>query len=284
MATYWKLLYRKVLFLFIVCLPVSATAATPPAWINFQGRLLDNNGIPLTASNMTVTASLWSDSVSTLPADLKYQETHYPISVDDGVYSFPLGSGTPVSGTYGSSLYTTNNALWLEITVTPEGGSPETLTPRHRLLSAPYTNQSGNSENLGGQPITYFGTAAQVSSLQGQINNLSSQLGALQSVCEASGNIWDGSQCLKATRVVDYFGQLVPVEQDNVQLSLPNILRECLVKHYRPVEDLQGNPLEVLDCDYKRISTPSDPCSLGPVTSAYGMPVNDCALIRDQQG
>lgn len=137
-------------FILLMALPLAAFAAAPPAWINYQGRLLDNSGVPITQSNMSFVVKIWTDPVSTAPADLKYSESH-TVTVNDGVYSFPVGSGTPISGTYGGSLYANNNVLWLEITV-----QAETLTPRHRLLSAPYTNHAGNSENLAGQPASYY--------------------------------------------------------------------------------------------------------------------------------
>lgn len=269
--------FTKVLFSLLLLVALPVIAATPPAWINFQGRLLDNNGIPVTQSSMAFIVKIWTDPTSTAPANLKYSESH-TVDVDDGVYSFPVGSGTPISGAYGGSLYANNSVLWLEITV-----ESETLLPRHRLLSAPYTNHSGNSENLGGNPASYFGTAAQVTSLQNQINGLSGQLAGLESVCVAGGDIWDVDTCYPGTKVIDYQGKLIPVEQDGVELALPSLVQECFQKHYRPVLLSIGNPMDVLDCDSNLVDPPQDPCRFGPVASAMTIKTQDCALMLEQQ-
>lgn len=271
----------KIIFPLLLLGYLPALAAPPPAWVNYQGRLLDNNGIPVTQDNMDFVVKIWSDSTSTLPANLKYSESH-TVNVDDGVYSFPIGSGTPISGIYGGSLYADNSVLWLEITV-----ESETLSPRHRLLSAPYTNHSGNSEALGGQGISYFGTAAQIANLESQIFGLQAQIfnsDGLQNVCEAAGNIWEGNACFKGLKVIDYQGQMIPVDQDNVQLSLPNVLQECLQKHYSPVLDWEEQPMEVLDCDGNPVEPPSQyNCGFGPVMSAITIKQDDCPFIAEQQ-
>jgi hypothetical protein len=260
------------LFLLIM-LPLMGMAATPPAWVNFQGRLLDGSGVPVTQDGMAFTVGVWSDATSTLPAHLKYKESH-TVNVNDGVYSFPVGSGTPISGSYGASLYANNSSLWLEITV-----QGETLTPRHRLLSAPYTNHAGNSENLGGQPAGYFGTAAADTNLQNQINN---QLVVLQSLCEVAGNIWEGDKCTQGVKVVNYQGKVIPVDQDNIQIALPNLEKECTKKHYAPVNDFRGDPLPVMGCDSSPIEPPQGiGCAFGPISSATTIPIKDCPFIAE---
>src|SRR5690606_31642822 len=93
----------KIFGALLLSLSVPVLAATPPAWVNFQGRLLDDGGVPVTQSDMAFVVKIWSDPASTLPANLKYSESH-TVNVDDGVYSFPIGSGTPLSGVYGGSL------------------------------------------------------------------------------------------------------------------------------------------------------------------------------------
>jgi len=272
-----------------VALMASASlwAAPPPAWVNFQGRLLDNNGIPVTSppgNDMTFIVALWSDPTSTNESlHLKYRETH-EVAVDDGVYSIQVGSGTlvlPCPGcVYGASLYTNNNTLWLEITV-----DGEKLSPRHRLLSAPYTNHSGNSEALGGQGINYFGTAATDTALQGQINGLNNQL---QALCEASGNIWDAgkAECDQAVKVIDFQGKIIPVDQDAVQLSLPNDLdpgKGCTKKYYAPV--LLGGertPMTAQGCGKDPVEPPNGSlCGYGLVSAAIKIKLDDCPLMKD---
>lgn len=172
---------RLFAYLALAIFPMAVFAV--PGTINYQGRLLDNNGIPVTGSYNFV-LSIWSTASGT--TGKVYQENHNAVAVDDGVYNFQIGGGTSQSPTWNpTSLFNTAAARYVELAV-----NGETLTPRHRLLSAPFTLQSGNSDALGGQGINYFGTAAQVSSLQNQVNNLQTQLGDLQlgmiNICNAS--------------------------------------------------------------------------------------------------
>ena len=274
-----KMLARLVAIAFLATASASLWAAAPPTWVNFQGRLLDSSGVPVTQSGMAFQAALWSDPTSTVSTYLKYKESH-TVDVDDGVYSFPIGSGTPISGSYSPSLYANNNVLWLEITV-----NGETLSPRHRLLSAPYTNHSGNSENLGGQPITYFGTAAADASLQNQINGLQDQVNqlpgnsGLQSLCVATGNIWDvdKAECVKGGKVINFEGKIVPVEQDGIELASPDLQKECDKKHYRAI---LGIP--VVDCDSNPVEVPTSPygCGLGAASSATLVGPKECAWMQ----
>lgn len=282
--------FTKVICSLVLLAAMPVLAVAPPAWINFQGRLLNSSGVPVTQSNMAFIVSIWSDPTSTnQPAHLKYRESHV-VNVDDGVYSFPVGSGTPVPCTgcgYGASLYANNTTLWLEITV-----QGETLSPRHRLLSAPYTNHAGNSENLGGQPAGYFGTAATDNYLQGQINGLQDQINnlppgggaGLESLCVATGNIWDRDKglCEKGIKVMDHQGKIVPVDQNGVELASPDFEKECLQKHYRPIRDSRGDPLTVFNCDADPIEPPGQyGCGFGSMSSAITIKLKDCPFMLE---
>jgi len=117
--------------LFITLLVVTNTwAATPVGPMNYQGRLLDDAGIPVTG-NYNFVVKIYDDPVAGV---LKYQESHNALSVDDGVYSFKVGTGTNVTGSWDIDLWQGNlNDLFLELMV-----NGETLTPRHELTSAPH--------------------------------------------------------------------------------------------------------------------------------------------------
>jgi uncharacterized protein YjbI with pentapeptide repeats len=103
--------------------------------MNYQGRLLDNNGVPVTGSyNFTV--RIYDDPAVGL---LKYEELHAGVQVNDGVYSFKIGSFAPTGTGAGDSqwdiaLWQTNlNDLYLEVQV-----GAEILSPRQELTSAPH--------------------------------------------------------------------------------------------------------------------------------------------------
>src|SRR6478609_3727878 len=111
---------------FMVLFLLSASAF---AWtigpMNYQGRLLDNAGIPLTGSyNFKVRIY---DALS--GGTLKFSEQQNNIAVDDGVYSFLVSTGTSPTGTWDINLWNTPS-LYLEIEV-----NSQTLSPRHLLAS-----------------------------------------------------------------------------------------------------------------------------------------------------
>lgn len=107
-----------------------ALADTPVGPMNYQGRLLDNAGIPVTGFYDFV-VKIYNDPAAGI---LQYQESHDDVPVDDGVYSFKIGTGTAVTGTWDINLWQSNlNDLFLEVVV-----NGETLTPRHELTSAPH--------------------------------------------------------------------------------------------------------------------------------------------------
>ena len=113
-------------------LVVSTAHATPVGPMNYQGRLLDNQGIPVTGSYNFV-IKIYHDPTS---GTLKYQESINSVAVDDGVYSFRIGLGPKTGGDslWDIDLWQLNlNDLFLEVVV-----NGETLSPRHELASAPH--------------------------------------------------------------------------------------------------------------------------------------------------
>ena len=134
-------------------LAATTWADTPVGPMNYQGRLLDNAGIPLTGSYNFVVRVYDAASGGVL----KYQESHSNVAVDDGVYSFLVGTQAKTGGdsTWSVELWNCCSALYLEIAV-----GAETLSPRHRLAAAPFafqanlaltTNNALNAQALGGK-------------------------------------------------------------------------------------------------------------------------------------
>lgn len=127
--------------------------AAPVGPMNYQGRLLDNQGIPVTGSYNFV-VKIFDDPVA---GTLKYQETLSGIQVDDGVYSFKVGLGPKTGGDslWDIALWQSNlNDLHLELSV-----NGEILTPRHELTSAPHAFTSTlalSAESLGAKTAAEF--------------------------------------------------------------------------------------------------------------------------------
>lgn len=121
---------------------ISHTAhAAVPDTINYQGRLTDNTPQqnPISATVM-MEFSLWSTPAGGSPL---WTETQ-TVQVESGLFNVLLGTATPIPGT----VFTGGSTLYLEI-----GAGGETLTPRQRIASTPFTNVAGScdeSSRLGG--------------------------------------------------------------------------------------------------------------------------------------
>src|SRR6478609_9430988 len=118
---------------FIVLFILSASAF---AWtigpMNYQGRLLDNAGIPVTGSYNFIVRIY--DAAS--GGALKFSEQQNSIAVNDGVYSFLVSTGTNSTGAWDIALWNTPQ-LFLEIEV-----NGQTLSPRHLMAATPYAYQA----------------------------------------------------------------------------------------------------------------------------------------------
>ena len=120
--------------------------------MNYQGRLLDNAGVPVTGSyNFKVRIY---DAAS--GGTLKFSEQQNSIAVNDGVYSFLVSTGTNSTGAWDIALWNTPQ-LFLEIEV-----NNETLSPRHLIAAAPYAFQANlalttnNALALGGVSASQY--------------------------------------------------------------------------------------------------------------------------------
>ena len=115
-----KSLLAMGVVLLMTLVTVSSWAEVPSS-INFQGKLTDNGGNPLTGTyNMTFYLFTLSSGGSAL-----WSQNPPSVQVTDGIYSVQLGGLTP-------SLFLNNN-LYLEVEI--EG---ETLTPRQQLTSTAF--------------------------------------------------------------------------------------------------------------------------------------------------
>jgi len=143
----------KKITLTLALLLLSASAF---AWtigpMNYQGRLLDNAGIPVTGSyNFKVRIY---DALT--GGTLKFSEQQNSIAVDDGVYSFLVSTGTSPTGSWDINLWNTPS-LYLEIEV-----NGQILTPRHLLAATPFAFQANlalttnNALALGGISASQF--------------------------------------------------------------------------------------------------------------------------------
>ncbi len=139
----------SLIALFVLSLSAIATPVGP---LNYQGRLLDNQGVPVTGSYNFVIRIYDDVSAGTL----QYQETINGVNVNDGVYSFRIGTApVPDVGTWDLNLWQSNlNDLFLEVEV-----DSEVLAPRYELTSSPHAFTATlalSAESLGAKTAAEF--------------------------------------------------------------------------------------------------------------------------------
>src|SRR5262245_46430508 len=128
----------------VISLAFSAQAAVPDR-INFQGRLLDSSKLPRNGTfSMTfrVCDSAASDCSNGSGGQL-WTETQN-VSVANGVFAVQLGADTSLT----SSAFGTSTR-YLEIIV-----AGETLTPRERLVTGPYSFRSAITDGLADNALS----------------------------------------------------------------------------------------------------------------------------------
>ncbi len=109
-----------------------------PHLINYQGRLTDTGGAPVTDGEYVVTFAIWSDSTSTSSPDREWISPNCTLLVVNGLFNWQLGSRENLPP------WTMTNYvdLWLGIQV---GSDPE-IAPRTRLCSAPYAYKAWQAD------------------------------------------------------------------------------------------------------------------------------------------
>ena len=94
-----------------------------PHLINYQGKLTDDAGNPLT-DNYDLTFKIYNDPTG---GSLLWSETHTGVAVNNGIFSVILGTFNPINLSFDSHY-------WLEVMV-----GAETIAPRRQLTSVGYS-------------------------------------------------------------------------------------------------------------------------------------------------
>ncbi|MEA3306320.1 MAG: hypothetical protein U9Q34_00870, partial [Elusimicrobiota bacterium] len=105
-----------------------------PLLINYQGRLIDSTGNPL-SGDYSVTFTIHGHLTNN---DVIWTETK-TVTMDNGIFNSALGSDTALT----SSVFSSDDR-YLEVKV-----GADTMSPRTRLLSVPYALYADNVANIG---------------------------------------------------------------------------------------------------------------------------------------
>ncbi|HET8946971.1 MAG TPA: hypothetical protein VFQ07_08305 [Candidatus Polarisedimenticolia bacterium] len=132
------------LFLGLLGPPAAHAAAIPPAVVNYQGVLRDQNDNPLTGSYDVVLRFMDAATAGNeILIDQHTTATGNAVTVSGGLFNVAIGSGTVADGSgpgvyiYLDTVFRDYGAVWLEVKV-----GAETLSPRTPIQSAPYAINS----------------------------------------------------------------------------------------------------------------------------------------------
>ena len=132
-----------LLFTMAYALPTINHAAIPHL-INYQGRLTDSQGAPITGTKK-VTFKIYAQEAAGSPL---WSETYNALTIDRGIFSVMLGGATPLNLAFDQQYY-----LAIQIESDPE------MYPRQRLASSAYAFRAENANNVSGVvPIANGGT------------------------------------------------------------------------------------------------------------------------------
>lgn len=150
-----RLIFRLALGGFCVLQAVFAILPTQSVWaasapniLNYQGRVLNANGIPVPDATASMVFELytaavagtcvWSNSSSTCAS-----ATARTVTLTDGLFSESLGDTTASYAAISDSTFSDNGTLYLKVTV-----NGEALSPRKQLAAAPYAMNSDTLDGL----------------------------------------------------------------------------------------------------------------------------------------
>jgi hypothetical protein len=116
----------------IIWLMVPSMVGAAPDEVNFQGRLSDSGGAPVTDPAVTMIFRVFDDEL----AGTKLWEETQSVDVQEGIYNVILGSST----LFDADLFSSDNR-WLEVVV-----NGERLDPRQKMTSVPFALQADQAD------------------------------------------------------------------------------------------------------------------------------------------
>ncbi|MEE3328090.1 MAG: hypothetical protein VX252_12205 [Myxococcota bacterium] len=201
--------WSLVLLLFLLVLPVPAFAV--PYDFSYQGTLANASGDPLEGS-VDISIGLFGQMVASAGEVALYSEDHSGTSLsEDGGFSLMIGTGTVTTGSFGPSLFQTNN-VYLEITV-----DGEVLSPRQPISSVPWAmvaeeladesdlvNQVGDLEDQIGSFPADGDIGSELASLSNALSAVQTQLVSLS---DSSASV-QGQLAATASQITSVYNQI----------------------------------------------------------------------------
>ncbi|MDO8805939.1 MAG: hypothetical protein Q7R35_16095, partial [Elusimicrobiota bacterium] len=213
-----KTLKTWVLEIFSVLLLLPALAGAAPALLNYQGRLVDATGNPLSGT-YSLTFRIY-DAAPAGTGTLIWNETQ-SLDLDNGIFNASLGASTPLAPSVFSS-----DTRYLEVQV----GADSPMIPRTRLLSVPYAIYAASAAYAVGSDIadgqvtdTKIVTMA-ASKLTGALPAISgTSLTALTAANISAGSLGTGVIASSVAVGSIYDGAIVGMSSSKLTGALPGI-------------------------------------------------------------
>lgn len=167
-------------------------ALAPPNIVNYQGRILNSNGAPVSDASLSMEfrlydaaaagTCLWSNSSSDCDTDTPASTVARTVTLTDGLFSENLGD-TTLGAPYAAipdTVFGDNASLYLEIEI-----AGEVLSPRKRVVSSGFALNSGTLDGMDSADFL----AAAGDSASGEFDFTSAEfLGASPFVFEGTTN------------------------------------------------------------------------------------------------
>ena len=132
---------KSIFALTLLGLFLAASVLAQPGMINYQGKLTDNAGVPVSAT-VSIVFSIYGAATGGTPL---WTETQSSVVVQDGIYNVLLGSTTSIP-----DAVFDGGDRWLGVKV----GADSEMSPRQRIASVGYAI---NSDMVDGKHATEFG-------------------------------------------------------------------------------------------------------------------------------
>jgi hypothetical protein len=155
-----------LLALALVLAPALTRAQTGvPAAINYQGTLSDGQGKPVPAGYYQVQFKIWDSPTLPDAADYIWGRSFALYVATNGLFNVLLTddgglAGSPQVTNILSAFTSSDRYLGLTIIADTQGtvAWPVEISPRQRLVTAPYAMRANDAANLGGMPAANFPT------------------------------------------------------------------------------------------------------------------------------
>lgn len=133
---------RLLPFVLVIVAIAASTSAEVPNYVNYQGRLTDDGGLPITGSQLLKFKIYGSPSGD----DSLWSSSFRAVEINDGLFSIQLGSVVPLP----DDLFTGDAARYLGITVDTDAE----FLPRIQFITVPYSYHAVLADSAITAPIT----------------------------------------------------------------------------------------------------------------------------------